>query len=256
MNINLPTKLACAAIVAAAVFSGCSKNPSGEVLARVGDKEITVADFKAEYERRQANRQPLPDRQGLLDQLVDREAMLQRAKAAGLNNAADVRRACEDILIAKFKDTELAPKLAAVAKVSPDEVRAAYEKEKARYTQPAKVKLAFVFIAVDFKANTNQVAAAAARAEDAQRLAVALPPDTRGFGQVAADFSDDQLTRYRGGDAGWFAADGLAERWPKEILAAGFALKNPGEMSGVLRSQNGFYLAKKLDARRSERAHV
>ena len=248
MKLFRPTQLACAALAAAAFFSGCSKKPTADVLARVGDKEITVADFKLEYERRLANRWSLPDRQALLNQMIERETYLQQAKAAGLDSAAEIRRAYEDILIAKYKDTRLAPKIAAV-KVSPDEVKAAYEKDLVHFTQPAKVKLAIVFIAASTKANTNQIAIAETRAAEAFAKARLLPADARGFGQVAVDYSDDQITRYRGGDAGWFTADFIEGRWPNEIVAAGFALKNSGDLSSVLHGKEGFYLVKKLDSR-------
>lgn len=248
MKFFRPTNFACAACVVAAVIAGCAKKPAADVLARVGDKDITVADFQAEYQRRLANHQLLPDRQTLLNQMVDRETYLQQARAAGLENVADVRHACENILIAKYQDTQLVPKMQ-TAKVSPEEIRAAYEQDKARYTQPAKAKLAFVFIETGAKADTNKIAAAEMRAQEALAKTAALPADARGFGQVAADYSDDQVTRYRGGDAGWFAADEVESRWPKDILAAGFALKNLGDVSGPLRGKEGFYLVKKLDAR-------
>jgi len=238
-----PTYLACAVLALAAVLGGCTRKPAANVLASVGGKDITVADFQAEYERRQAMRQPLPDRQTLLEQMINRETLLQQARVAGLDQTADVRRACEDVLIARYQQTQVAPKIAA-AKVSPEEIKAVYQRDIAHYTQPAKVKLAIVLVAVSPKADTNQVAAAAARARDALARAA-----TQGFGQIAADCSDDQLTRYRGGDAGWFANDGLEGRWPRGIVAAGFALKNAGDLSEVLRGGEGFYVVKKLDSR-------
>lgn len=248
MKSFLRVQTTCAALALAAALGGCSPKPAGNVLAHVGDRDITVADFKAEYEWRQANRLPLPDRQVLLNQMIERETFLQQAKTAGLDQSAEVRRACEDIMIGKFKQTQLDPKLSAV-KVTPEEIQAEYEKDVAHFTQPAKAKLAFVYIAVDARADTNKVAAAAARADQARQQAAALPPTARGFGQVAADFSDDQVTRYRGGDAGWFATDSIEDRWPAEVVTAGFDLKNSGDVSGVLRAKNGFYLVKKLDAR-------
>jgi parvulin-like peptidyl-prolyl isomerase len=153
-------------------------------------------------------------------------------------------------LLAKYKEAQLDPKVAAV-KVSADEIKAAYEKDLARYTQPAKVKLAILFIEAGLHADTNRVAAAEARAKEVVAGAATLPPDARGFGKLAADFSDDQVTRYRGGDAGWFAADSIIGRWPAEVLAAGFALKNNGDLSGVLHASDGFYVVKKLDSRPS-----
>ena len=243
-----PTYLACAVLALAAVLGGCTRKPAANVLASVGGKDITVADFQAEYERRQAMRQPLPDRQTLLEQMIGRETLLQQARAVGLDQTADVRRACEDVLIARYQQTQVAPKIAA-AKVSPEEIKAVYQRDLAHYTQPAKVKLAIVLVAVSPKADTNQVAAAAARARDALARTATLRAGTQGFGQIAADCSDDQLTRYRGGDAGWFANDGLEGRWPREIVAAGFALKNAGDLSEVLRGGEGFYVVKKLDSR-------
>jgi peptidyl-prolyl cis-trans isomerase C len=173
---------------------------------------------------------------------------VQRAKAAGLENAVDVRRTVEDVLIAKLKEAELEPKVAA-AKVSPEEIRATYEKEIARFTQPGKAHLAMIYLAGNSKTQTNRLAEITARADEARRLALDLPTTVQGFGTVAADFSDDQVSRYRGGDAGWYATDQLADRWPKEVVAAGLALKNKGEVSDVIRAADGFYLVKKMDAR-------
>ncbi len=248
MKLLQPSWIAGAVLALAVALAGCGKKPAADVLARVGDKVITVADFKAEYQRRLELHQSLPDRQALLELMVERETSLQQARAAELQNNAEVRRACEDVLLGKFRETQIAPKIAAV-KVTPEEVQAVYEHDLAHYTQPAKVKLAILFFAVDAKADSNQVATVAARARDAQTKAATLPTEVRGFGQLAAEGSDDQLTRYRGGDAGWFADDSLETRWPKEILAAGFALKNSGALSSVLRGRDGFYVVKQMDSR-------
>lgn len=244
-----PTKFARAALVLALVVSGCSpRPPADDVLAKVGEVEITVADFKAECGRRIADGQPLPDRQVLLDQMIEHAALVQQARAAGVDRMPDVRRACEDILIARLKTVQLTPQLEAV-QVRPEEIQAAYEQEKVRYTQPAKARLAILFMAVDPKAEAGQVAAARARAGDIRRQALALPEDVRGFGRLAADFSDDQITRYRGGDVGWLAQDAMEDRWPRTVIAAGFQLAKAGEVSEVLRAADGFYLVRKLDFR-------
>ena len=248
MKLFQPSCVACAVFALTVTLTGCGKKPTADVLARVGDKEITMADFKAEFERRLDLHQPLPDRQTLLEQMVDRETCLQQASRAGLQNAAEVRRACEDVLLLKFRETKVAP-IVAAAKVTPEEVKAAYERDVAHYIQPAKVKLAILFFAADARADTNQVVTAKARASSALTKAATLPSGVQGFGQLAADYSEDQLTRYRGGDAGWFADDGLESRWPKAILSAGFALKTSGELSSVLRGLDGFYVVKLMDSR-------
>lgn len=245
---NLCCPAAIAALAALALTAGCGKKLPADVLARVGEQQITVQDFKAEVQRRTASHLLIPSREALLEEMIARLALVQRARAAGLENSAEVRHATELALIAKFKDTKLAPQVAAV-KVSPEEIRAAYAANRARFTQPAKSHLAMIFLAANSKMNTNQVAEISARAGEAHTLALALPAAEKDFGQVAAKFSEDQVGRYRGGEAGWFSDDNLFGRWPKEILAAGLALKNIGDISGVLQAKDGFYIVKKMDAR-------
>jgi peptidyl-prolyl cis-trans isomerase C len=251
MKFFAQTTRRCAALLACAILAlavGCEKKSAPNVLARIGEQVITVDDFKAEVQRRTANRQSIPERKVLLEEMIARATLVQRAKAAGLESAADVRRTYEDVLITKLKESEFEPGLAAV-KISPEEIRAAYEKEILHFTQPAKAHLAMVFLAADSKAGTNRLAEVAARANQAHRLALELPPSEPSFGKVSADFSEDQVSRYRGGDAGWFTVDNLAGRWPKEIIATGLALKNVGDVSEVIHAGNGFYFVKKMDVR-------
>jgi len=250
MKLLIQTASACAVLTTLVLLSGCEKKSAPNVLAHVGEQVITVDDFKDEVQYRVANRQPIPERQVLLDEMIARLALVQRAKSAGLENSVAVRRTFEQMLIAKLKETELEPRLAAV-KVSPEEIRAAYQQDAARFTQPAKAKLAFVRLAADSKSSTNQLAEIAARADEAHRQALALPATEKSFGKVAADFSEDQITRYRGGDGGWFTAEILADRWPKEVVVAGLALKNIGDTSEIIRAADGFYFVKKMDARPS-----
>ena len=223
MKPFLPASGVHAALMAAALIwaLGCTKPPApANVLAHVGNRDITVADFKAEWERRVANRQSLPDRSALLAQMIEREALVQQAKAAGLAEAADVRRASEDILIAKLKEMQWTPKIEA-AKVTPAEVRATYEKEMARFTQPAKAQLAFIFIAAEAKAPTNQVAVAETRVTEAHRRGDGLAgrePWVCAVGGGLFGRSSDSLSRGRrrvvhGGNFGWSLAPGSGGHW-------------------------------------------
>ncbi|MFM2295413.1 MAG: hypothetical protein RLZZ350_1826 [Verrucomicrobiota bacterium] len=241
--------LASLAVLAALVLTpGCGKKPAANVLAQVGSQVVTIEDFKAEVARRLASHQLVGSRESVMQELVGRAALLERARAAGLEKSPDVQRALQVALIAKLKDVELAPQIAAT-KVSPEELRAAYAANRARFTQPAKAHLAIIYLAANSKMNANQFAEISARATEARSFALALPTNEKDFGQVAAKFSEDQVGRYRGGEAGWFSDDVLFGRWPKEIIAAGLALKNSGDVSDVLTAKDGFYLVKKIDAR-------
>src|SRR6185369_7445978 len=70
-----------------------------------------------------------------------------------------------------------------------------------------------------------------------------------GFGPVAVDYSDDQTTRYRGGDLGWFDLGRTNYSLPPELLAAGQTLARPGAISEVLPTEHGLFLVRLMERR-------
>jgi parvulin-like peptidyl-prolyl isomerase len=236
-----------------ALISGCSQKPvvNPNVLVKVGTREITVADYEREVKWRVDNSRPLPEKQALLDEMILKELRLQKARAAGLDKDQDVQRRYEALLMGKLEDVELRPRLEGI-KVSADEIRAAYERDVTHYTRPAKARLALICLKKDRKTSDEKLAEMEQRITDARKAALALPAGTRGFGAVAGDYSEDQVSRYKGGDVGWFDEGRTEFRWPKEVVEAGFALSNVGDISEVIRTTNGFYLVAKIDTRPAE----
>jgi peptidyl-prolyl cis-trans isomerase C len=232
----------------AATFNGCSPKQTSDVLARVGDRVITTDDFKNEVQWRLGHHHPLPERTVLLDEMVARELALQKAKALGLQNDADVQRGYDDMLVGELKDHELLPQVES-AKVSSEEIQAAYQRDIAKYTKPAKTRLAMIYMKFDRVMNAEQKAAVAAKMAEAAKAASALTDLSRGFGAVAMNFSEDQASRYRGGDVGWFDATAPVFRFPKEVVRAGLELKQIGQITPVIDSANGLYLLMKTDSR-------
>jgi peptidyl-prolyl cis-trans isomerase C len=232
-----------------AFLSGCSKKVTVDspVLAKVGDAVITAADFEKEVQWRIKTERPLPDKQALLEEMIGRQLSLQNAKAAGLENDTEVRRTYEDVLVARVKETQLNSRLETV-KVSAQEISAAYKNEISKYTRPAKAKLALVYIKTNPKLSAEKMAELEDRIHEAEKQAKALPASEAGFGHVAVDFSDDQTSRYKNGDVGWYDEGEKEYRWPKDVMTAGFALKK-GEISEVVKSADGFYLVRKIDSR-------
>ena len=239
-------------ILVLTLTAGCKQKATAPVgvLAKVGSRTILIEDFNNEVKWRQKNHRPLPDKEALLDEMISRELLLQKARAAGLENDPDVRHSYESLLAGKLRDQVLTPRLDAL-KVSPEEVQALYEKNRGKNTRTAKAHLAIIYIRTERKMTPEKQAEAESRIEEARKLALALPPSTRGFGAVAMDYSEDQASRYKGGDAGWFDQGQTAFRWPTEVVSAGFALKTNGEISQVIKATNGLYLVSKLDTRES-----
>lgn len=250
--LNRTVNLAGIAILALALvlLAGCkAKPPAANVLAKVGLREITIDDFNREVNWRTRNHRPLPEKEVLLEEMISRELLVQKARAAGLENDPDLRRSFEGLLVSKIQERDLTPRLEGV-KAAPEDVRSLYEKNLAQYTRPPKAHLAFIYIKTDPKMGPEKLAEAEARIQEAHKLAQALPASRRGFDRVAIDFSEDQASRYKGGDIGWFDPDKVY-RWPAEVISAGFALKSNGEISDVIRATNGLYIVSKLDSRDS-----
>lgn len=242
------TRSAVAALALVAMLSGCSPKPSGEVLARVGDKVITTDDFKEEVKWRLDHHHPLPEKSALLEEMIAHELALQKATALGLQKNSDVQRNYEEMLIGELQDRELVPQVDG-AKVSAQEIEAAYKRDIAKYTQRPKARLAIIYMKLDRKANAEQKATIEARMAEAQKAAAELKDFSKGFGALAMNYSEDQASRYRGGDAGWFDDAAVMFRLPKEVVQAGLQLEQVGQISPVVRASTGLYLVMKTDSR-------
>jgi parvulin-like peptidyl-prolyl isomerase len=232
------------------VLSSCSRSPAPDptVLATVGDRVIRVADVQREIAWRQSARRGVPEPRALLEEMISQESLVQKARAAGLEKDVEFQRACRSLLVSKYKERELTPRVETL-QVSAEELRTAYEQQKDRHTQPGKARLALVQIKTDPMMSDARLAALRTRIEEARAESLALTDGSQGFGKVAVAYSEDQATRYKGGDVGWFDEGQTHYRWPAEGISAGFALKNCGDVSEVILAANGFYLVKKLDTR-------
>jgi hypothetical protein len=238
---------------------GCSKPATPDdpdVLARVGDGVIRVADLQAEAARRMEIGRPVGDKDALLQELVQREALKQQCLRLGLQDDPDVRRELDILLISKLKDRELLP-LQAKVQIPEAAVEAEYQRRIGEFTRPAQVRLAGLVLLCASNATDATRAETRARLEEAQKLILANPapggrgPAAQGFGAVAIKYSDDQASRYRGGDLGWFIAAADCSRWPLDVVQTGFALEK-GKISDVLQAADGFYLVMKADERPSQ----
>lgn len=71
----------------------------------------------------------------------------------------------------------------------------------------------------------------------------------RGFGRLAVEYSEDQITRYRGGDIGWVRSDRSDSRLDRAVINALFALPQTGAVSDVVETAHGLYVVKLLEDR-------
>jgi peptidyl-prolyl cis-trans isomerase C len=243
---------------AAALLSGCEKKPAAAatgspVVARAGDEVITVADVEKEVQRRLAKGVNVPEKSALIQEMLERLAAVASARQANLHADPETKHEMENVLIAKLRAQELETKLAALS-VSEEEIRAAYEAGSGQLHRPAKVRLAMLQMQGGVNMSDAKRAELRARMEEALQKAAETPAEggrggaANGFGQVAVQYSDDQVSRYRGGDIGWLDEGVFSYHWPKEVLAAGYALEK-GQRSDIIESAGNLYVVMKTDRR-------
>lgn len=224
------------------------------VLAVIGGSKINAEDFKAEMKRRGQN---LPksfstflQRNALLEEMVRSEMLYASALEAGYDRKPEIVEALKRIMISRFREDMLGPEFSKI-KTDDAEIEAYYRQHPEKYMTPQMVRWALIQIAIPQKASDEKKAELLKKAQDARDEALKLDPSTLSFGAVAVQYSDDQATRYRGGDTGSFTAKEGSNRWDKGVIEALFALKTPGEISPVVTAPTGFYIVKLMEKKES-----
>lgn len=138
----------------------------------------------------------------------------------------------------RYVDTKLVP----AEKVSDEDLREYYDKNRPKFVNPEAVDLRLILVKVD-------AGAAPAERAKAKEKAEGLLKRIKGgedFGQLAMEYSDDPVSKVHGGDVGWIPRGKTVPAFDK----AAFALAKPGDLSPVVESEYGFQLLQ-LIARRA-----
>ncbi len=273
----IPSLTAPAAPIAPVVANSSTPRTIDSIAAVVNDDVITrqeLADRMSMVEKRLTSQGvALPPRAQLQSQLLERliveraqaqmakengividDTMLDRAVARiadqnkltmqqfrvqlqheGIDFGAfreDIRR---EILMQRLREREVDNKVL----VSESEVDNYLASQGNGAAARDELKLAQILVRVPENASAEQIAARRQRAEE-----VLLQVKSGGdFAKLAATYSDS-TEALNGGDLGWRSQD----RLPQLFIDAVTSLK-PGEVSGIVKSGNGFHIIKLMDRR-------
>ena len=238
---------------------GChqrSESKSGlGVVATVGETAIHVSELQAEIDQRKARgQQPEPDR--ILDELILREAFVARARHLGLHEDPEVISAYKNLLIARLKERELEPQMRGI-EVS-DQIQPPLSQKDLNPATIAvpQIRLAILRQTIHPTTSVAKIEQLTACLAEARNKAMRLPASESAFGSLAINYSDDQVSRYRGGDLGWLIEDAEKLRYDRSMLEAAFALESPGAISPIIRGHDGVYLVRLLDRRTMEKQNT
>jgi peptidyl-prolyl cis-trans isomerase C len=234
--MNTRNCLTAAAVLGAVAlsFAACSTDisKSNQVLARVGDREITSAYFERQVADlpegvREASLQG-EGKKAIVEGLVDREIIYGAAVKKKLDKSVDLNRKFEDLKKELVIKTYLENELGDRVKVEDAEVQAYYNNHPAEYQRREEVRVSQIVVADEARAQ-----------EILEKLSI-----KREFGELATSYSTDQGSAARQGDVGWFSYAKL----PAEVRDGIFRLAN-GEVSKPFKTAGGYEIYKVTDRR-------
>lgn len=206
-----------------------------EIVARVGERTITLAEFNRMVPRDPKNpAAPVAPAQkkAFLEQLVNQLLFLEQAKTLKLAERPEVAARIEDAVARVLVNEYIRLEIASALKVSEAEIKSYWKSNPEQFKVPAEVRARHILVAVSDKVGEAQ---ARARAEEI----LARIKAKESFETLASEFSDDASTKARGGDLGFFTAGKMAPEFEK----AAFALK-PGAVSAPVKTAFGYHLIK------------
>jgi len=216
-------------------------------VAVVGGKSITIDAFKAEMARQRGEFDA--DRKAeLLDSIVRSELLFAAARIDGYETNPEVITAVKQAMVGTYLRDHLDPKLGQLT-ATDEEAEAYYRSHQAKFSSAASVNAAMIKIALSPRMTAEKREELLKRAEAARAEALALEPGVPAFGSVAVRYSEDQDSRYRGGDIGWLPAGTTDGRFDKQVNDALAALKAPGQISPVITAPDGYYIVKLIEAK-------
>jgi parvulin-like peptidyl-prolyl isomerase len=225
-------KLLYLVLIGLVAVTGCAKDESKKVVARVGERTITVGDFREAYFKVPPNY--LPDvggdegRKKFLDDLINREALILEAYERGLDKSEGVREQLEEIqrqiLLRELYDKEVIAK----SKVTEKELKELYEDR----AQEEEIGARHILLQDSLKA--VEVLEKARAGED--------------FGELAKEYSEDPSTAAMGGHLGFFGKEAML---PPAFHEAVFQLDS-GEVSGIVKTAMGYHLIKVDEKRKRQ----
>lgn len=219
-----------------------------QVLATVGGNPISVQAFQSEMQRRggEAAFVGAPQRRALLDDMIRIQVLADNAEKAGYANNPEIRRGVSRLLADKYQHDKIDEPLASLD-VGDGEVEEYYRTHLSAFTTPESVHVAAILVAVPPEATDEQRQALRERAAHVREIAMASGGQS--FAELAAQYSDDDATRGQGGDLGWIAAGADGAHWDPALLGAIFDLAQPGQISPIVPTAAGFYVAQLLEHR-------
>lgn len=224
---------------------GLTEAQAQQVLAKVGDVEITVGDVAAELASKGSfirTRYQSPERRReFLDQMIRFELLAQEAERRGYDQLPEVQRTRKQMLVRRFLAERF--ESGGPETVTEEAVREYYESHSSEFHTPEQIRASHILFR-----DRNA-------AQRVLRQLLAAPNDLRLYRTLAEQHNTDAATRDRFGDLRFFSRP--EERTedepeiPAEVVEAAFSIERIGGIHPeVVHSSAGWHVVK-LTGRRA-----
>lgn len=211
-----------------------------DIVAKIGNKKITVSEFNKligylDPERQQMIESNPELKATLLTQLVQSMVISDLAKKKGFDKRPEIVQQIkffsDSFLSTEYLKKEVVQKIS----IPESELKQYYDSHQEEFKTPEMVWARHILVRVASGASEEDKKKALEKAKDI----VKKIQGGEEFEKLAGEFSDDQGTKSKGGDLGFFPRG----RMVKTFEDAVFALK-PGEVSDPLETQFGYHIIK------------
>ncbi len=223
------------ALAAALALAACGKgdiSKSSQVLARVGDKEITTTYFDRQIANLPESVQKLSaqgeGKKAILDAFVNRELLYADALRKKVDKGAELQQKIEDMRKEMVINTYLQNEIGGRIKVDDKEAESFYTANPAEFRNREEIRISQIVV-------PDQATAE----EMLRKLSI-----RREFGDLAQNYSTDKASAARRGDVGWFTR----KRLPENVRDTVFGLK-VGEVSKPFKMADGYEIYRITDRR-------
>ncbi|MDH6258143.1 peptidylprolyl isomerase [Bradyrhizobium sp. BR13661] len=221
----------------------------GEIIARVGDSDVTAEEIRATIQLLDARQQAAMAhdpavlsqtvRAILANRLVLKEAMTKKWDQQPAV-VAQLARARENVIIETYLQSVTLP---ADSFPNDAEIKSVYEANASAFLVPRRFRLAQILVAVAKDADKSAQDAARKKLDD---VVSKLKQPNAEFGQLARSSSDDAPTAERDGEIGWVGEPDLRT----EIRGQVTGLPKAG-FTDPIRLDDGWHILKLLDTEAS-----
>ena len=237
-----------------ATFSGCCNdsgkvelypNEGGKTIAEFGGVKLsekylkTYVDNLNDYLKARYN---TPERkEELMTKITEGELVAMKAIKDGALSDPILLSQIKNTIARYYSGTKMKVQIEENLKISEDEMKKYYEEKKDTFNTPEKVKASHILIKIT---DSRDKEAAKKLAEKVAAEAEKSAKDMGSFAKLAEKYSEDEGSKKRGGDLGYFQRTEEGGTMVKEFSDGAFALQNVGDISKPVESQFGFHIIK------------